>query len=84
MATPTPPKKFNGKLQGDYTWPFAIDLPKEVLLNRKKMYTLPETFNERQTRAYITYDVSVRFVRNKLRTDYRYTSGNVFQNPILY
>ena len=77
MAAPTPPK-FNGKVQGDYTWPFSIDLPKEVLLNRKKMYTLPETFNEQQTRAYITYDVSVRFVRNKLRTDYRYTSVHIF------
>ena len=75
-ATPTSPK-FNGKLQGDYTWHFSIDLPKEVLIpcgnrNEPKVFTLPETFNERHTRASIIYEVSVRFIRNKLRAGHRY------------
>ena len=51
MVIPTSPK-FNGKLQGDYTWPFSIDLPKEVSVhhdNCNKVFTLLETFNEQYT-----------------------------------
>ncbi|KIM40547.1 hypothetical protein M413DRAFT_412501 [Hebeloma cylindrosporum] len=75
-VAPSTPPKFSGKIQGDYTWPFSIDLPKEVLVpcgnrNEPQVFTLPETFNERHTRASITYDVSVRFVRTKLRADHR-------------
>ena len=76
VAHPTPPK-FNGKLQGNYTWHFSIDLPKEVLIpcgnrNEPKVFTLPETFHERHARASIVYEVSVRFIRNKLRAGHRY------------
>jgi len=85
-ATPVSPK-FNGKIQGDYTWPLSIDLPKEVLIpygnrNEPKVFTLPETFNERHTQASIVYEVSVRFIRNKLRAGRRYVS--VFMDFVYY
>ncbi|KDR78971.1 hypothetical protein GALMADRAFT_244680 [Galerina marginata CBS 339.88] len=75
VPTGSPPK-FTGKLQGDYTWQFSIDLPKEVVLpsgprNQPHVFNPPQTFNERHTRASINYEVSVRFTRGKLRTDHR-------------
>jgi len=75
-AATSTPTKFTGKLQGDYTWPFSIDLPKEVLVpfggrNEPQVFTLPQTFTERHERASIRYEVSVRFIRAKLQKDHR-------------
>jgi hypothetical protein len=76
--TSSAPPKFTGKLQpGDYSWPFSIDLPKEVLVacgnrNEPQVFTLPQTFVERHTRPSIRYEFSVRFTRSKLRGDDRY------------
>ncbi|KAF8968091.1 hypothetical protein BDZ97DRAFT_1916318 [Flammula alnicola] len=72
----SPPTKFSGKLQGDYTWSFSIDLPKQVVVafgsrDEPQVFTPPQTFNERHTRASISYEVSLRLMRNKLRTDHR-------------
>ncbi|KAF9563246.1 hypothetical protein CPC08DRAFT_686837 [Agrocybe pediades] len=73
-APPSP--KFTGKLQGDYTWQFSIDLPKQVVVpfgnrNEPQIFRLPATFNERHTRASVCYNVTLRLNRGKLRTDHR-------------
>ncbi|KAF5326885.1 hypothetical protein D9619_004143 [Psilocybe cf. subviscida] len=75
-TTPNPPTKYSGKLVGNYTWSFSIDLPKQVVVpygkqNEPQIFTPPQTFNERHTRASINYEVSLRLGRNKLRVDHR-------------
>ncbi|KDR78940.1 hypothetical protein GALMADRAFT_137911 [Galerina marginata CBS 339.88] len=67
---------FTGKLQGTYTWPFSIDIPKEVILpsgpqKEPKVFNPPETFNERYARVSVCYGVSVRFTRGKLRPNHK-------------
>ncbi|KAF8968090.1 hypothetical protein BDZ97DRAFT_1916317 [Flammula alnicola] len=67
--------KFNGKLQGEYTWDFSLDMPREVAIphGRRKeigMFSPPQTFNERHGSVSINYEVSVRFSRGKWQTDY--------------
>jgi hypothetical protein len=63
----------SGKLQGEYVWPFSIQLPKTVSLpghhGSLQDYSLPQTFLERNTRASIQYDLTVQICRNKLRAD---------------
>ncbi|KDR78970.1 hypothetical protein GALMADRAFT_154856 [Galerina marginata CBS 339.88] len=68
--------RFTGKLHGEYSWPFSIPLPKEVVLpsgkeKEQKSFTLPQTFNERHARGSINYEMSVRISRGKLQSDYR-------------
>jgi hypothetical protein len=65
----------DGKLQGDYLWPISINLPSMVTLPNgsggAQVYDLPHTFLERQTRASVQYDLTVRIYRTKLRSDSR-------------
>jgi hypothetical protein len=64
------------KLEGEFVWNFAIELPKQVAVphGRQKqieLFNLPQTFIERQARVSITYEILVRFARGKWQTDYR-------------
>ncbi|KAF7374624.1 hypothetical protein MSAN_00347200 [Mycena sanguinolenta] len=68
--------KFNGKLSGDYHWPFSISLPKEVTLpdptrrhGEVRTYKLPQTFLERTTRATVFYELCVHVARSTFRVD---------------
>ncbi|KAF9475101.1 hypothetical protein BDN70DRAFT_996645 [Pholiota conissans] len=75
-SPPSNSPKFTGKLQGEYTWPFSIDLPKEVVLtvghrNEHQVFHPPQTFSERHTRATISYEICLKLMRNKLRADHR-------------
>ncbi|KAF8802490.1 hypothetical protein BYT27DRAFT_7172935 [Phlegmacium glaucopus] len=68
--------RFTSKLEGEYSWDFSLDLPKEVVVpsglrNDLHIFSLPQTFYERHTRVKVTYEVVVRIVRGKLRTDHR-------------
>ena len=69
--------KFTSKLEGEYTWDFSLDLPKEVVVssgphsNERQAFSLPQTFYEHHTRVRIAYEVAVRIVRGKLRVDHR-------------
>lgn len=81
------PSLFAGKLQGEYTWPFSIDLPKEVFITSgrdKKLqsFPLPQTFNERYARGSIDYELVLRISRSRLRPDYRY-AFNICLSKIL-
>ncbi|KAF7424449.1 hypothetical protein PC9H_009756 [Pleurotus ostreatus] len=69
----------SGKLLGTYSWPFHVDIPKQVTLpigsyGSSQTYTLPQTFLERHTRAGIKYDVIVRISRGKLRVNSKLTA----------
>lgn len=46
-------------------------------------FALPETFIDRLSRASIAYEVSVRFMRGKWRSDYRYVCGRPMCSSIL-
>ena len=76
-STPAPNSaKFSGKLLGEYTWQFSAELPKEVVMpsgphNGPQVFHPPQTFNERHTRATISYEISLKLTRNKLRADHR-------------
>ncbi|KDR76940.1 hypothetical protein GALMADRAFT_420148 [Galerina marginata CBS 339.88] len=55
-------------LNGDYTWPFSIDLPEEVKMSegvdrQPKMFRLPQTFHQRFIHATIKYEVEVKITR---------------------
>ncbi|PPR02623.1 hypothetical protein CVT24_002194 [Panaeolus cyanescens] len=66
------PIKYTQKLMGQFSWKFDFKLPKEVSLrNGKEMGTfrLPQTQSERYTRACVQYEVSVRFIRGRMRSD---------------
>ncbi|KAJ7745723.1 hypothetical protein B0H16DRAFT_971557 [Mycena metata] len=65
---------YNGKLSGDYHWPFSISLPKEVTLSdptgkQSLTYHLPQSFLERTSRASVYYELFVHIARSTLRVD---------------
>ncbi|KAJ7779266.1 hypothetical protein B0H16DRAFT_809918 [Mycena metata] len=59
--------KWDGKLHGQYRWPFSIDM-QEVL---GEQFRLPHTFTEHFSRAKIEYYVELRIIRGKFRSDDR-------------
>ncbi|KAJ3564407.1 hypothetical protein NP233_g8318 [Leucocoprinus birnbaumii] len=67
----------NEKLRGTFSWPFSLEMPREVIVSSKMMRTgsnlfrLPESYFERHGRASIRYEVCVRFVRGHFRSDDR-------------
>ncbi|PPQ92237.1 hypothetical protein CVT25_008919 [Psilocybe cyanescens] len=68
--------RFSGKLEGEYTWPFSITLPKEVNVpcgkgKQLQTFTLPQTFNERHAKGSINYEMSLRINRGRFQSDHR-------------
>lgn len=58
--------------KGQYTWPFEIALPNEIeVLDRKekKIFSLPPSFTERASPAYINYKITVTIKRSALRVN---------------
>ena len=69
--------KFSGKLQGEYTWPFSLDMPSEVSVpsgsrGEIKVFSPPQTFNDRHAHGSIVYEVLIKVTRSKWKTHYRY------------
>ncbi|KAJ7707460.1 hypothetical protein B0H17DRAFT_1032757 [Mycena rosella] len=67
---------YDGRLSGDYCWPFSIVLPKEVTLTNPeekhgtpRTYHLPQTFLERTARASVCYELFVNIARSTFRVD---------------
>ncbi|KAJ6558644.1 hypothetical protein B0H10DRAFT_1846698 [Mycena sp. CBHHK59/15] len=67
--------RLDGRLSGDYRWPFSIYIPKDVVLpdpGRRgvvRTYHLPQTFLERSTKASAHYYLSVNITRSAFRED---------------
>ncbi|KAF8206140.1 hypothetical protein K438DRAFT_2013934 [Mycena galopus ATCC 62051] len=75
-SNPGSRSQFNGKLSGDYHWPFSISLPKEVTLpdpaghqGAVRTYQLPQTFLERTTSVSVLYELYVHVARSTFRVD---------------
>ncbi|KAJ7244117.1 hypothetical protein C8J57DRAFT_1477043 [Mycena rebaudengoi] len=67
---PSNSKKKSGKLKGEYTWPFSIHIPNDILCQKRaSQFELPHTFFERALNSSIQYSVELRIMRGKLRQD---------------
>jgi hypothetical protein len=66
-STPLSRSTFKGSLHGEYTWPISVELPKEVVLKKKKdsrSFVLPQSFSEQFIRATIRYTVWLKVARH--------------------
>ncbi|KAJ7244111.1 hypothetical protein C8J57DRAFT_1083228 [Mycena rebaudengoi] len=59
----------NGKLKGEYSWPFSIHIPATSASKAGKPFELPHIFFERTANFGIQYSVELRIMRGKLRQD---------------
>ena len=75
-------KKFEGKLSGQYSWPFLLDFPKEVTIRGQhqylsKTYPTPRSFFENEKKVSVQYDLVLRITHGMLRADSKFVF-NVF------
>ncbi|KAF9461996.1 hypothetical protein BDZ94DRAFT_1126652, partial [Collybia nuda] len=77
-------KKFDGRLIGQYSWPFSFKFPTQATLSSggfaapHHVFKMPQSFREKETSATIQYDLVLHISRGKLRADQR------IQTPIIY
>ena len=74
-STSSNTKKFDGKLSGNYTWPFSFPFPKEVAMaiqGEQQMYPTPQTFLERDKNGSVQYELVLRLTHGILRSDSKY------------
>jgi len=77
-------KKFEGKLSGQYTWPFSLAFPEEVTIRGQhqylsKTYPTPRSFIENESNTSLQYDLVLRITHGMLRADSK-CAFNVFAN----
>ena len=71
-----PHSPYKGQLQGEYTWPISVTLPKDIEFtpaheSAPRAFPLPNSFNERFIRATINYTATVKITRfGFLKDDY--------------
>lgn len=68
-------KPFSGKLSGHHSWPFAIKLPSEIVLQTDGppiAFPLPPSCSPKGLSAYIDYKIQVIVRRSTLRIDNTY------------
>lgn len=68
-------KPSSGKLSGHYAWPFAIQLPNEVAIqkdNGPMVFPLPPSCSPKGLSSYIDYKLQVVVRRSTLRVDNTY------------
>ncbi|TRM58288.1 hypothetical protein BD626DRAFT_186645 [Schizophyllum amplum] len=68
--------QWNGKLRGTYEWPFAVRLPRAVVLPvgtppRERTYALPAGFWERHEPVRVRYHVVLHVARGAFRSNIR-------------
>ncbi|KAJ7041041.1 hypothetical protein C8F04DRAFT_187597 [Mycena alexandri] len=62
-------KEWDGKLHGQYRWPFSINLQKAFTAAIGEEFRLPHTFTEHFARANVEYYIELRIIRGKFRPD---------------
>jgi len=72
----TPASASEGKVVGQHTYPFSIPIPRDTTIAptpkaAPKRFSLPPTFTERASPAYIDYKVYVTVRRGRLRVNNR-------------
>jgi hypothetical protein len=71
------PKTSSGKLSGHYTWPFAIQLPNQVVIQTDSgpmVFPLPPSCSPKGLSSFIDYKIQVVVRRSTLRVDNTYVS----------
>lgn len=67
------PKKFEGKLSGEYNWPFTFPFPSSVAIpGQGGNLQIPQTFLERGVKGNVQYEFSLRITHGMLRSDSKY------------
>lgn len=69
--------KSKGKLVGEHSWPFQIELPTSCMLTLSSKevpasFPLPPSFSDKGAAQFINYDITVRIRKGSLRLDSRY------------
>ncbi|PPQ66742.1 hypothetical protein CVT26_009543 [Gymnopilus dilepis] len=63
-------KKFDGKLSGQYSWPFCFPFPKSLpAQGHEGGLPVPQSFFERGVQASVQYDLVLRMTHGLLRSD---------------
>ena len=86
LGHPTDDKASPSKLKGRYSWPFSIHLPTETTVQGSKvksLFSLPPTFTERASPAYVDYKIVVTVKRPALRVNQTYAAKNINSVNIL-
>lgn len=74
-------KKFDGKLSGDYSWPFSFSFPQEVAMSiqgEQQMYPIPQSLLDSNTRGNVQYELVLRVTHGILRPDSKLHVGVVY------
>ena len=77
-------KLSNGKLSGHYAWPFAIQLPNEVAIQKDggpMVFPLPPSYSSKGLSSYIDYKIQVIVRRSTLRVDNTYVPPRRLSPP---
>jgi hypothetical protein len=77
----TPASSCEGKVVGQHRFPFSITLPRDATIApvpkaAPKCFSLPPTFSERASPAYIDYRLFVTVRRGRLRVDKQCVSSS--------
>ena len=70
VGTRSVAETFNGKLNGDYAWPFSLELPRSVALAHGPHDTYKLPGSARLYRAVVRYNISVLVVRGMFSTEH--------------
>lgn len=80
-STSSNTKKFDGKLSGNYNWPFSFPFPKEVAVGiqgQQSMYPTPQTFLEYDKSGSVHYELTLRLTHGILRSDSKLHANVVY------
>lgn len=74
VDTATRPKKFDGKLSGQYIWPYSFPFPSEISLQdgEDRRCPAPQTFLERGEITTVQYSLVLKMTHGMLRADTKF------------
>ena len=79
IETTIRPKKFDGKLSGQYIWPYSFPFPSEIILQGDdRGYPAPQTFLERGEKTTVQYNLVLKMTHGVLRADTKFVSNHLF------
>lgn len=84
VDTTTRSRKFDGKLSGQYIWPFSFPFPSEITLEGDdRKYPAPQTFLERGESTTVQYSLVLKMTHGMLRADTKLQAGIVYVPEIV-
>ncbi|KAF9057795.1 hypothetical protein BJ165DRAFT_1423537 [Panaeolus papilionaceus] len=74
-------KKYEGKLEGDYTWPLNFSFPSEIQLNGSQH--APPTFVDRKSMCSVQYDFVLKISHGILRSEAKLNVNVVYTPKVM-